>query len=181
MAKQITVKHYSDSNNVKKPYQALEDAAGYDAFAAETVTVMPKSFASISLKMILSIPSGFYGQLFTRSGIFKENFVTVEGGVIDSEFRGEVSVLSFNHHPEKTFSIREGDRFAQVAFMEKFTVNFQGVTDKHFLRITKRGSDGFGSAGISVIKKKKSLELASNEVSTEKNLSVISGKAENET
>ena len=177
MTKQVTVKHYSDSNNVKKPYQVLEDAAGYDVFAAETVTVMPKSFTSISLKMIWSISSGFYGQLFTRSGIFKENLVTVEGGVIDSQFRGEVLVLLFNHQPEKTFT----DRFAQVVFMEKFTVNFQGVTDKHFLRITKRGSDGFVSTGISVIKKKKLLELASNEVSPEENLSLISEKADNET
>ena len=60
--------------------------------------------------------------------------------------------------------------------MEKFTVNFQGVTDKHFLGITKRGSDGFVSAGISVIKKKILLELASNEVSSEENLSLISYK-----
>ena len=79
---------------------------------------MPQSFASISLKMIWSIPSGFYGQLFKRSGIFKENFVTVEGGVIDSDFRGEVSALLFNHHPEKTFTVRESNRFAQVVFME---------------------------------------------------------------
>ena len=101
MAKQITVKYYSDSNNVKKPYQASEDAAGFDVFVAETVTVMPQSFASISLKMIWSIPSRFYDQLFTRSGIFKENLVTFESGVIDSDFRGEVSALLFNHHPEK--------------------------------------------------------------------------------
>ena len=60
-------------------------------------------------------------------------------------------------------------------------MNFQGVTDKHFLRITKRGSDGFVSTGISVIKKKKLLELASNEVSPEENLSLISEKADNET
>ena len=89
-----------------------------DMMFAETVTVMPQSFASTSLKMIWSISYGFYSQLFTRSGIFKENLVTVEGGVIDSDFRGEVSALLFNHHPEKTFTVREGDRFAQVVFME---------------------------------------------------------------
>ena len=38
-----------------------------------------------------------------------------------------------------------------------------------FLGVTKRGSDGFGSTGVSVIKKKK-LELVSNEVSSEENL-----------
>ena len=142
---------------------------------------MPKSSASISLSMIWSIPSGFYGKLFTRSGIFKEHLVTFESGVIDSDYRGEVSALLFNHHPEKTFTAREGDRIAQVVFMETFTVNFQRVTDKHFLGITKCGSDGFGSTGLSVTKKKKLLELASKQVSSDENLSLISEKADNET
>ena len=171
MSKQITVKYYSDSNNVREPYQASADAAGYDVFAAETVTVMPKSSASISLSMIWSIPSGFYGKLFTRSGIFKEHLVTFESSVIDSDYRGEFSALLFNHHLEKTFIARESDRTAQVVFMEKFTVNFQRVTDKHFL----------GSTGLSLTKKKKLSELASKEVSSDENLSLISEKADNET
>ena len=37
MSKQITLKYYSDSNKVRESYQASEDAAGYDAFTAETV------------------------------------------------------------------------------------------------------------------------------------------------
>ena len=60
-------------------------------------------------------------------------------------------------------------------------MNFQRVRDKHFIGITKRGSDGFGSTDISVIKKKNLLELASKEVSSEENLSLISEKADNET
>ena len=47
--------------------------------------------------------------------------------------------------------------------------------------MTKRGSDGFGSTGVSVIKKKKLLELASKEDFSEKNLLLISEKADNET
>ena len=66
-----------------------------------------------------------------------------------------VAALLFNHHPEKPFTVRAGDRIAQVIFMEKFTANFQRMTDKHCLGITKLGSDGFGSTGVSVIKKKK--------------------------
>ena len=38
--------------------------------------------------------------------------------------------------------------------MEKFTASFQRVTEKHLLGITKIGSDGFGSTGVSVIEKK---------------------------
>ena len=49
-----------------------------------------------------------------------------------------------------------------------------------FLGVTKCGSDGFGSTGVCVIKKKK-LELVSNEVSSEENLLIISEKTDNET
>ena len=96
--------------------------------------------------------------------------VTVGAGVIDFDFRGKVAALLFNRHPEKTFTVREGNRIAQVAFMEKFPAKFQRVTDKYLLGITKRGSDGFGSTGVSVVKKKKLLELGvsseDNEVQT---------------
>ena len=149
MSKQITVKYYSHFN-VKEPYQASEDAAGYDAFAAETKTFLPKSVDTVSLEMIWAIPSGFYGKLFPRSGILRKYLVTVNAGVIDSDLRGTVAALLFNHHPEKIFTVRKGDKIAQVVFMEKFTANFQRVTDKHLLGITKRGSDGFGSTGVSV-------------------------------
>ena len=125
--------------------------------------------------MIWAIPSGFYGKLFTRSGILKKHSVIVEAGVIDSDYRGEVSALLFNHHPQKTFTVTEGDRIAQVVFMEKFTVNFQRVDSLAFLGVTKHGSDGFGSIGVFVIKKKK-LELVSNMVSSEENLLIISEK-----
>ena len=119
---------------------------------------LAKSVDSISLEMIWAITSGFYGKLFPRSGILKEHLLTVNAGVIDSDFRGKVAALLFNHHPEKTFTVRAGDRIAQVVFMEIFTANFQAATGKQLLGITKRGSDGFGSTGASAIKKKKSLE-----------------------
>ena len=169
VSKQITVKYYSDFH-VKEPHQASEDTAGYDVFAAETKTFLPKSVNSGSLEMIWAIPSGFYGKLFPRSGMLREHLVTVDAGVIGYDFRGKVATLLFNHHPEKTFTVRAGDRIGQVVFMEKFAANFQRVTDKHLLDITKCGSDGFGSTGVSVIRKKKLFELGvsseDNEVQT---------------
>ena len=63
-----------------------------------------------------------------RSGLLKEHFVTVDTGVIDSDFRGIVQVLLINHHKEKTFTVRAEDRIAQVVFMEKFNVEFRKVS-----------------------------------------------------
>ena len=72
---------------------------------------------------------------------------TVDAGLIDSDFRGIVKVLFINHS-EKTFTIRTGDRIAQVVFVEKF----EKVTNKDVLGTTKRVSGGFGSTGMSEIK-----------------------------
>ena len=78
--------------------------------------------------MIWAVPSGYYGKFFSRSGLLREHFITVEAGLIDSDFRGDVKILSFNHHPEKTLTVRAGDRIAQIVFMEKLDFNFQRVS-----------------------------------------------------
>ena len=159
MSKQITVKYYSefyqkqDKPEKYEPYKASEDAAGCDFFAAGTKTILLNSVTSISLEMIWAIPSGYYGKFFSRSGLLIEHFITVEAGLINSDFSGDIKVLLFNHQAEKTFTVHAGDRIAQIVFMEKLGVNFQRVADKHLLGLTKRGSDGFESTGVSEIQK----------------------------
>ena len=103
MSKYITVKCYSESEFAKELYQAAEDSAGYDLFAAETKTFLPKSVGNISLDFRWAIPTGFYGKLFPRFGFLKEHFVTIDAGAIDADFRGIIQVLILNHHPEKYF------------------------------------------------------------------------------
>ena len=135
MSKYVTVKYYIESEFAKE---------SYDLFAAETKTFLPKSVGTLSLDLRWAMPTGFYGKLFPRSGILKEHFVSIDAGVIDSDFRGIIQVLILNHHPEKTFTVRTEDRVAQVVFMEKFNANFRRVSDQHLLGKTKRGNNGFG-------------------------------------
>ena len=120
MSKQITVKYYSESEFAKEPYQATEDSAGYDLFAAETKTFLPKTVDTLLLELRWAIPTGFYGKLFPRSGILKEHFVSVDAGVINADFRGIIL--------KKTFTVRTGDKIGQVVFMEKFNANFHRVS-----------------------------------------------------
>ena len=155
MSKQITVKYYSVSEFAKEPYQATEDSAGYDFFAAEIKMFLQKTVCTVSIELRWAIFPAFYGKLFPRSGILKEHFVTINTGVIDADFRGIIQVLILNHHPEKTFTFRTEDRIAQVVFMEKFNANFHRVYNALLLGRTKRGNDGFGSTGVEVIKKTK--------------------------
>ena len=140
----ITVKYYAENEFCKEPYQASEDAAGYDLYAAETLTLFPKDNGCISLACRFAIPKGFYGKIFPRSGLLRDHLITCDAGVLDADFRGIVRVIMINHHPEKTFTIRTGDRIAQCVFMKKYNAEFQKVSD--MLGITKQ-ADGFGLIG----------------------------------
>ena len=63
-SKYITVKYFAEIEYAKESYQASEDAAAYDLFAAETKTLLPKSTDTISLDLRWAIRSGFYGKVF---------------------------------------------------------------------------------------------------------------------
>ena len=191
MLKYITVKYYAGNEFAKESYQATEDSAAYDVFAAETKTFLPKSVDTLSLESRWAIPTGFYKKLFPHSEILKEHFVSIDPGVIDANFRGIIQVLMLNRHPEKAFSVCTGDRIAQVVFMEKINANFHRVIDQHFLGRAKRGNDGFGSTGVTVIKKvdddndDNGIQLTTSEnnqviINSEDNLQIIPYKSENE-
>ena len=81
------------------------------------------------------------------------HLVTVDGGVIDSDFRGIVKAILVNLS-DKTFTVRVGDRIVQLIILEKYNVSFEKVGERILLGGTKRGSSGFGSKGVNVIKKK---------------------------
>ena len=119
----ITVKYFAENEFCKEPYQASEDAAGYDLYTAETLTLFPKNNGCISLACRFAIPKGFYGKIFPRSGLLRDHLITCYAGVLDADFRGIIRAITINHHLEKTFTIRTGDRIAQCAFMKKFNVD----------------------------------------------------------
>ena len=88
----------------------------------------------------------------------------VDAGLIDADYRGIVEMLILNHS-EAAFTVHVGDRVAQVVFVKRIDADFQKV-EKKDLSKTKQGEGGFGSTGISVIKKSKiedDLEITSEE------------------
>ena len=82
------------------------------------------------------------------------HLVTVDGGVIDSDFRGIVKAMLVNLS-DQTFTVRVGDRIAQLIILEKYNVNFEKLGEPILLGGTKRGSSGFDSPGVNVTKKTK--------------------------
>ena len=145
MTEKTTIKYFLDNEFAKVPFQASEDAAGYDLFAAEAKTLLPNSCNSIELELKMAIPKDYYGKVLPRSGLLKDHFVTCDARVTDVDYRGKVSVILINHHGDKAYTVRTGDRIAQVVFMKKIDVKFERVSESALLGKTKRGIGGFGS------------------------------------
>ena len=140
------VPYYPAFDECKVPYKAIPDAAAYDLYAAEDKIFLPKSNSIVSLDLRWAIPKGFFGKIFSRSGLFLNRKITAEAGVIDSGYRGIVQVLLFNHS-EEVFFVKTGQRITQVVFLEKSDVKFKMVQSADLLSKSVRNEGTFGSTG----------------------------------
>ena len=101
----------------------------------------------------VSVPPGTYGRIAPRSGLALRCGVDVGAGVVDSDYRGPVGVILFNHS-DTDFSISAGDRIAQL-ILEK--IEQADVVETDELGSTERGHGGFGSTGVAANHKKAKL------------------------
>ena len=122
-------------------------AAGLDVVAAviEPVELAPEGRMLVPTGFALELPEGYEAQVRPRSGLALKHGVTLLNtpGTIDADYRGEVMVLLINHGSEK-FTIRRGDRIAQLVIAPVSHVEIVGVET---LGATERGPGGFGSTG----------------------------------
>ena len=129
------------------PARATEGAAGFDvrAFIREPVTVAPGALVQIPTGLVLEIPHGFAVFVFARSGLAVKNGLTLSNGVgvIDSDYRGEISVGLVNLS-DKPYTVQNGERIAQLAVMP---VALPDMLEVETLTDTERGTGGFGSTG----------------------------------
>ena len=130
------------SPTAKLPTKGTSGAAGYDLFAAAPFTIEPWSRACINTDIGIIVPVGTYGRIAGRSGLALKG-LTVAGGVIDRDYRGNVGVILYNLSDDQ-FTINIGDRVAQL-ILEKIDVS--EVVEVSSLEPTERGDKGFGSSG----------------------------------
>ena len=98
----------------------------------------------VQTDLAVAIPAGHYGRVAPRSGLAVKHFIDVGAGVIDSDYRGAVGVVLFNHSADD-FHIKHGDRIAQL-IIEK--ISTPAVVEVDDLDATERGAGGFGSTGV---------------------------------
>ena len=131
--------------DARLPEQAYEGDAGLDLAACEEAVLAPGERAIVSTGVAVEIPDGYAGFVQPRSGLAARHGIGIVNapGLIDSGYRGEISVLLINHGAERvTFS--KGDRIAQLAVVPVPVVEWVEVDT---LDGTQRGASGFGSTG----------------------------------
>ena len=133
------------SDNARLPKKGSEGAAGYDLCSAYDMVIGPHDKGIVKTDIAIKVPVGTYGRVAPRSGLAAKHFIDVGAGVIDSDYRGNIGVVLFNHSNE-VFEIRKGDRIAQL-IIEVIKTPDVKLVDK--IEETMRGDGGFGSTGIS--------------------------------
>lgn len=133
------------NGDCEAPKYATDGSAGCDLIANEDGTVPAGERVLVSTGLFVAIPRGFEGQVRPRSGLAYKNGVTVLNtpGTIDSDYRGEVKVILFNHGTGP-FYFKKGDRIAQLVIMPVMRASFVRMEQ---LSSTERGEGGFGSTG----------------------------------
>ncbi|MFQ5443210.1 MAG: dUTP diphosphatase [Nitrospinales bacterium] len=123
-------------------YSQLGDA-GADLQSSIDDVIPARGKKLIPSGIRIAVPQGHVGLIWPRSGLAVKFSLDCGAGVIDSQYRGEVKVLMFNHSDED-YRIKKGERIAQLLIQKVETVKFIKV-DK--LDETPRGQAGFGSTG----------------------------------
>jgi dUTP pyrophosphatase len=129
------------------PSYAHDGDAGVDLFAREDATLAPRGGrALVPTGFALALPDGYAGFVQPRSGLALKHGVTCLNtpGLIDSGYRDELRVLLVNTDPTEPFTVRRGDRIAQLVVQRVERCAFV-VVDA--LPDSSRGKGGFGSSG----------------------------------
>ncbi len=135
------------NRNAKIPLYKTSGSSGMDltALLDEKVILPPNKSFLVPTGLAIAIPEDTEIQIRPRSGLAAKSNISVLNtpGTIDSDYRGEIKIILFNHG-EKDFVINNGDRIAQMILTPILKVSFHEVEN---LPDTVRGIGGFGSTG----------------------------------
>jgi len=129
------------------PTYGSAEAAGADLYACleSPVTIAPGETAFIPTGIALEVPRGCAGLIYARSGMAcKQGLAPANKvGVVDSDYRGEITVVLYNHG-NTVQTIGNGERIAQFVITPVLTPAYEATES---LTDTRRNAGGFGSTG----------------------------------
>jgi dUTP pyrophosphatase len=127
------------------PKKMIKDSVGLDIAVSDPVTFFPHVVTKVYTGLAMAIPKGYHGELHIRSswgqrGIRLANCT----GIIDSDYRGEITLLVINDTNEVYYAL-EGKRIAQLILVKDPAFKIEEVNE---LGETERGNGGFGSTDL---------------------------------
>ena len=132
---------------VKLPEYKTNGASGMDlkAFIEKPINLKPKTSSLIPTGLSVAFVEDYEIQIRPRSGLAAKNNITVLNtpGTIDSDYRGEIKVIIYNHGDD-SFIVNNGDRIAQMVLSPVIKIELEETNE---LPKTFRGKGGFGSTG----------------------------------
>jgi dUTP pyrophosphatase len=133
--------------NAQLPSYKTSGASGMDlmAFIDQPIKIAPKSSCLVPTGLSLAFSEDYEVQIRPRSGLAAKNNITVLNtpGTIDSDYRGEIKIILFNHGNEE-FIINNKDRVAQMILTPVIKMELEETNN---LPDSLRGEGGFGSTG----------------------------------
>jgi len=143
----VQVKIEPEGEGLDLPRYQTPHAAGMDLPAAitEDVVLAPGARMLVSSGLSIALPAGYEAQIRPRSGLAVKHGVTLLNtpGTVDADYRGVIRVVLVNHG-ETPFTIRRGDRIAQMVVAPVTKVELSPESE---LPPTERGEGGFGHTG----------------------------------
>ena len=141
----VLIKKLSPSVNL--PSYKTNGASGMDlmAFIEKPINLEPGKSCLVPTGLSVAFPEEYEIQIRPRSGLAVKNSISVlnSPGTIDSDYRGEVKIILFNHGSKK-FLINNNDRIAQMVLTPIIKME---LVETNELPESIRGKGGFGSTG----------------------------------
>ena len=132
---------------VKLPGYKTKGASGMDlkAFIKKPINLKPKTSSLIPTGLSVAFVEDYEIQIRPRSGLAAKNNITVLNtpGTIDSDYRGEIKVIIYNHG-DNSFIVNNGDRIAQMVLCPVIKIELEEANE---LPKTLRWKGRFGSTG----------------------------------
>ena len=133
--------------SVQLPSYKTKGASGMDlmAFIEKPINLEPGKSCLVPTGLSVAFPKEYEIQIRPRSGLAAKNNISVLNtpGTIDSDYRGEIKIILFNHS-NKNFMINNNDRIAQMVLTPIIKMDLEETNE---LPESIRGEGGFGSTG----------------------------------
>jgi dUTP pyrophosphatase len=150
---QILIKKLPNLGDLPLPSYATIYSAGMDLIAAidNEIILKPMERKAIPTGIAIALPDGYEAQVRPRSGLALKHGISVPNapGTIDADYRGEVCAILINLSTTE-FVVTRGMRIAQMIVAKYSKITWNIVEE---LPETERGEGGFGSTGVSTLKK----------------------------